>query len=114
MSAARDSLAVLPAREVEEDRLEARRQARRVADVEAELGGRLHEPRENSLGAAGAYADDLSVPLDRADAVQLLGALGERRGLAVHGDRDQRLGAVRALQRGGRVDRECLAVVDDR
>src|SRR6476469_3571413 len=48
------SLPVLPAGEVEEDGLEARRQARRVAHGQAEPGGLLHELGEHAFGTRGA------------------------------------------------------------
>ena len=107
-------LPVLPAGEVEEDSLEARRQARRVPHGQAEPGGLLHELGEHAFGTRGVHADVFAVPLDRADSVEALGPLGERRGIAVHGHGDQRLGTVPALQFGRRVDGERLAVVDDR
>ncbi len=77
-------------------------------------GGLLYELHEHAFGTGGAHADDLLVPLDRADAVEPLRPLGERRGVALHGQGDHRLGAVTPLQLGRRVDGERLAVVDDR
>ena len=102
----------------------------RLRKTVSRLGGRLEASRTGRPSSAAACTSWTRTPseraactrtsvlvpldLDRADAVEPLGALGERRGISLHGQRDQRLGAVPPLQLGGRVDGERLAVVDDR
>src|SRR3954468_9488232 len=116
MSAARGSLAVLPPGEVEEDRLEPRRETRRVAHRQAELGCGLHELDEDAFRARRVHTDERVVPLDldRANRIEPLRALGEWRGIALDGHGDQRLGAVPALQLRRRVDGERLAAIENR